>query len=132
MYDTDVKTRRGELITALQNIGLRLRHDSSLCHAYISGSLGDDWSLESVVEECAIMHWLFTYTDYPIRCRQAYDFFARSHTDGRTLHEFITNKVNPLIKADTIAIFGIPEKWPWLTSYSLYTQTQLPDTTASI
>ena len=110
-----IMSRREELISSLKEIGLVLRHDSGLCHAYIAGTLDESWTLELVVEECALMHWLFMYTDYAERCRQAYEYFGSCNLQGRVLHEFIKYNIQPYIKADTIAFFGMPEKWPWLS-----------------
>lgn len=108
------ESRKEELVSLLKEYGLELRYDSGLCHAYIEGTLDESWTLDLVVNECALMNWLFTYTDYTERCRQAYEYFGSSNLQGRYLHEFIKYNVQPYIKADTIAYFGIPEKWPWL------------------
>lgn len=112
---SDPGSRTVLLCEQLVKHGLVLRPDSRLCHAYIHGSLGDDWDLDRVVRECCMMHWLHTHTNYQARIYQAYSYFSYMFSDGRMVHEFIRNSIHPHIKAETIlAHGGIPEKWPWL------------------
>lgn len=107
--------RRSELIESLSLQGLQLRYDSRLCYCYIRGELGEDWDLERVVRECGTMHWLFNYTNYPIRCRQAFDYFAEFSNCNNRTYEYVKQNVHPHIKAETImGLGGLPDRWPWL------------------
>ena len=56
--------RRKELSRALAIYGLKIRHDSKMCDAYIDGSIDD---LEHVVDICRKMNWLHNKTDYAKR-----------------------------------------------------------------
>lgn len=113
----DIQRRKEELVKELSLLLLPLRHDSRLCSSYIYGQLGDDWDVHRVVHECATMHWLYSYTLYQQRVREAYMYFSTILTSGRSVHEFIKHNVQPHIKATTILQHGgIPLRWPWLPS----------------
>lgn len=110
-----IQQRKDSLISELSRFHLPLRHDSRLCSSFIYGQLGDDWDVHRVVHECATMHWLYTYTLYPYRVREAYLYFSTILTSGRSVHEFIKHSVQPHIKGQTILQHGgIPSHWPWL------------------
>jgi len=108
--------RKELLVQELSKVELELRHDSRLCSSFIYNQLGEDWNIDRVVQECATMHWLFSFTDYPHRCNEAYVYFSTIFNSGRQVSEFMKMNVQPYIKAHTIQLFGgIPEKWPWIT-----------------
>ena len=110
-----IEKRRKLLVEALLIKHLPLRHDSRLCSSFIYGQLGDDWDVDRVVRECCTMHWLYMYTSYPFRVREAYLYFSTILTSGKSVHEFIKHNVQPHIKAQTIVAYGgIPSEWPWL------------------
>jgi len=97
--------------------GLTIRPDSRLCHAFMEGRLGHDWDVHRVVKECCMMHWLYTCTDYPIRIDQAYTYFSYIFVDGKMVHEFVRDNVQPHIKAEIILSHGgIPTVWPWINN----------------
>lgn len=113
--DPSIVERKDELVGKLSLKMLPLRHDSRLCSSFIYGHLGDDWDVDRVVHECATMHWLYNYTAYPVKVREAYMYFSTILTSGRSVHEFIKNNVQPHIKGQTIVAHGgIPSHWPWL------------------
>lgn len=113
--DDDKYTRTRVLVEELGKVGLSLRNDSRLCDMYINGGLNNDWNLDRIVRECALMHWLFLYTPYPDRCRHAYHYFSNIFANGTTVHNFIRHNIQPHIKADTIMeMGGVPEVWPWM------------------
>lgn len=113
--DIGIQLRKDELVRELSLKLLPLRHDSRLCSSFIYGQLGDDWDVDRVVHECATMHWLYTYTLYPLKVREAYLYFSTILTSGKSVHEFIKHNVQPHIKAQTIVAHGgIPPNWPWL------------------
>lgn len=110
-----IRQRKDNLVNELSRLCLPLRHDSRLCSSFIYGQLGDDWDVHRVVHECATMHWLYTYTLYPYRMREAYLYFSTILTSGRSVHDFIKHNVQPHIKGQTILQHGgIPSHWPWL------------------
>lgn len=103
---------------------LPLRHDSRLCSSFIYNELSDDWDVHRVVQECALMHWLFSFTDYPIRCREAYAYFSTIFNSGKHVHDFIKIHIQPYIKAQTIHDYGgIPSEWPWIPTESHVSKT---------
>lgn len=111
----DTQCRKDLLIKELSLLSLPLRHDSRLCSSYIYNQLGEDWDVHRVVKECATMHWLFSYTDYPHRCRDAFNYFSTVFSSGKCVHEFVKQNVQPHIKAQTIIAYGgIPNHWPWI------------------
>lgn len=111
----DTQSRREILVRELAKKSLSLRADSRLCSCYINDTLGEDWSVERVVGECALMHWLYLYTNYPCRCYEAYIYFSTVFTSGKSVHEFVKKNVQPHIKAQIIlAHGGIPKVWPWV------------------
>lgn len=113
--DVSIQRRRDLLVGELSMKKLPLRHDSRLCSGFIYNQLGDDWNVHRVVNECAMMHWLFSYTNYQYKCREAYSYFSTVFTSGRSLHEFVKQYVQPHIKAQIIlAHGGVPSTWPWL------------------
>jgi hypothetical protein len=69
----EINARRQTIILELGKIGLELRDDSKLCHAYINGGLesvkeltGENYSVVDIINSCAEMHFLHTYTKYKI------------------------------------------------------------------
>jgi len=122
----DPEGRTRILCDKLREIGLDLRPDSRLCYSYIYGSLGEDWDLDRVVRECAMMHWLYTYTNYQYRIQQAYTYFSYVFNDGKTVNDFIKTNVQPHIKAETILSYGgIPERWPWSPTSSMENDAEI-------
>lgn len=113
--DIRITRRKEELVKELSRKLLPLRHDSRLCSSYVYGQLGDEWDLSRVVNECCTMHWLYTYTAYPLKMREAYMYFSTILTSGKSVHEFIKHNVQPHIKGQIIFTHGgIPSTWPWL------------------
>jgi len=113
--EADTERRKEQLTKQLSLRLLPLRHDSRLCSSYVYNQLGEEWTVDRVVHECCIMHWLYTYTAYPLKMREAYMYFSTILTSGRSVHEFIKHNVQPHIKGQTIVQHGgIPKHWPWL------------------
>jgi len=108
-------SRKELLVEELSKVHLNLRHDSRLCSSFIYNQLGEEWNVQRVVQECATMHWLFSFTDYQHRCREAYSYFSTIFNSGRQVHDFMKINVQPYIKAQTIQFYGgIPTHWPWV------------------
>lgn len=113
--EVQIESRKDSLVSELKKKGLSLRQDSRLCYCYINNRLGEDWDLDRVVTECCFMHWLFVYTDYPIRCQTAYRYFSNIFVDSATVHNYIKYNIQPYIKSEIItAMGGIPSVWPWM------------------
>ncbi|AAR26894.1 FirrV-1-B19 [Feldmannia irregularis virus a] len=107
--------RRQVLVNSLSKAGLFLRPDSRLCSSYVEGTLDENWDVDRVVHECALMHWLYNYTNYASKLTEAYSFFSMFFTEGKAVKEFIKDKVQPVIKFGIIeAHGGIPMTWPWM------------------
>lgn len=120
----DIQIRKDNLLCELKKYNLSLRPDSRLCYCYINNKLGHDWNLERVVAECCFMNWLFVYTDYPIRCQNAYRYFSNVFVNSSTVHNYIKYNIQPYIKAEIItAMGGIPDTWPWMEKVSLSPRT---------
>lgn len=111
----DTKTRRDELYMELKKHNLEIRSDSRLCYCYINNKLDKSWSLEKVVYELCVTHWLFNFTDYPEICditfKHYYDLFENK-TQCNTYFKMV---IQPQIKLDIIHRC-LPLKWPWQTT----------------
>ena len=115
MGSESAQSRKELLVTELSKLHLNLRHDSRLCSSFIYNQLGEGWDINRVVQECATMHWLFSFTDYAFRCREAYAYFSTIFNSGRQVHDFMKINVQPYIKVQTIQFYGgIPTHWPWI------------------
>lgn len=115
LSDNDIQQRKEQLVNKLAQFLLPLRHDSRLCSGYIYGQLSEDWDIDRVVRECCLMHWLYSYTAYPLKMREAYMYFSTIMTSGKSVHEFIRHNVQPHIRGQIIVSHGgVPFHWPWL------------------
>ena len=115
LSDSVIEQRKEHLVSKLAQFLLPLRHDSRLCSGYIYGQLSEDWDIDRVVHECCLMHWLYSYTAYPLKMREAYMYFSTILTSGKSVHEFIKHNVQPHIKGQIIVSHGgVPSHWPWL------------------
>ena len=109
------KDRYDNLIAELNKIGLKLRTDSRLCKSYIEGYLGEDWTVERIAHECALVNWLYNYTPYQGMLRHATAYHSPAFKNKRDLSVFMRFTIQPLIKTDIInAHGGIPPSWPWI------------------
>ena len=89
----------GEISVAeLAKQGLCLRPDSRLCSSYIYGNLDKSWDVGRVVYECAVMHWLFSYTLYAQKCSEAHIYLSTILESGKSAHELVKHNVQPNIK----------------------------------
>ena len=61
-YDRTCRTIH--LTNALAKIGLTIRGDSRLCENWINKEIETKWTLDSVVDMCAEMRWLYDHTPY--------------------------------------------------------------------
>ena len=116
MENTQI-TRRIELEKALAEKGLTLRMDSKLCYCYVNGQTGPEWDVPRVVHECAIMYWLYNFTNYKERCDFAAFYESRLYffPSKRDLMSYMRRCVHPLIKETIIRENGgVPSTWPWL------------------
>lgn len=102
LYNSD-NNRKTILQTALAQRGLNLRRDSKLCSRYIDGTLEPDWTVEKIVDNCAMMNWLYNHTDYPNQVKQFND----------NLDQYIKTELDK-IKQVIIASHGGNKPWEGL------------------
>ena len=113
----DSQTRRDELYMELNKYNLEIRPDSRLCYCYINNKLDESWSLEKVVFELCVTHWLFNFTDYPERCDAALKYYYGIFNNKTACHNYFKMYIQPQIKLDVIFhTGGLPLKWPWKTT----------------
>lgn len=111
----DPKDRHALLAEELSKVKLTIRPDSRLCSGFVNDSLGEDWPVDRVVAQCALMHWLYNYTRYPLIIRDATRHYSNFFTGSKDLHLFVRDSVQPHVKYDIYrAHGGIPSQWPWL------------------
>lgn len=112
-----IETRKIDLERGLENVGLKLRYDSKLCYCFINNQTGPEWTVESVVHECAVMHWLHNYTNYQERCNFASTQESHIHYfhDKRHFLGHMRKSIFPQIKDSIIKENGgFPSPWPWV------------------
>ncbi len=111
-------SRFAKLMRALKEEGVPYRLDSSLCRSYLNDELNpDEWDVEKVAQECALMHYLYNYTDYSQRLAEfkkiAHTFRSENMTHDQ-YHVALHTTIFPKLKRDCIQDHGgIPDKWPW-------------------
>ena len=109
------ETRRNDLQEALNRVNLQIRPDSKLCRSYIAGKLSHEWSLRRVVDESALMHWLYSCTLYPVYLAQASAHWRAYFFDTADFDAFFRCEIIPTVKLHTIRLHGgVPKVWPWL------------------
>ena len=116
--EPNVETRKSELEKGLEKVGLKLRYDSKLCYCFINNQTGPEWTVESVVHECSVMHWLYNYTNYQNRCNFASEQESRIHYfhDKRHFLSYMRKSIFPQIKDSILKESGgIPSPWPWVS-----------------
>lgn len=97
--------RKHQLVLALENSGLKLRSDSSLCNGYIDGTI-TDWTLDRIVERMCQMKYLYDYCDFNKYFQQ-----ARNNSDRYNRDEPLFDKAERLALK---ACGGYPKVFPWL------------------
>ena len=130
--ENQVESRKAELENALEKVGLSLRFDSKLCYCFINGQTGSEWTVESVVQECCLMHWLYNHTNYPKRCEHACNMESqlRYFNNRRQFLSFMRKNIFPQIKDSIIKENnGLPSQWPWLVSKPIPTEDIKVETT---
>ena len=107
--------RKNALEDELSKLNLSLRYDSRLCSCYISGQTSADWTAALVANECALMHWLYNFTDYEERCRVAATEESRVGLfhSGRHFADYLKRRVYPTIKERIIKDSQL-DTWPWM------------------
>ncbi|EFA85128.1 hypothetical protein PPL_02126 [Heterostelium album PN500] len=55
------EVRRYRLTKAMAAVGLRIRSDSRLCAQYIDGTLGEEWTIDEIVQEMAKLRYYFKF-----------------------------------------------------------------------
>lgn len=126
----DREARKKTLEDELSKLNLSLRYDSRLCSCYISGQTSADWTAERVARECALMHWLYNFTDYEERCRVAAIEESKMtwFRSGRHFADHLKRTVYPAIKeCITRENEGELGTWPWMKG----TQPETTETTIS-
>lgn len=109
--------RKKTLEDELSKLNLSLRYDSRLCSCYISGQTSEDWTAAKVANECALMHWLYNFTDYEERCQAAAmeEFRVGWFHSGRHFADYLKRRVYPTIKESIIKDSeGELDTWPWM------------------
>lgn len=120
--DSAVESRKIELENALTKVGLNIRYDSKLCYCFINGQTGPEWTVESVVHECCVMHWLHNHTKYQERCDFASHCESRIRffNDKRHFLSYMRKNIFPQIKDCIIKENGgFPSPWPWMPTESV-------------
>ena len=112
--------RKRELEHELGRLKLFIRYDSRLCCCYINGVTSPEWTAQKVARECAIMHWLYNYTDYEERCREAATAESKKtwFHSGKHFADHMKRRVYPAIKESILkerkqGDLG-SETWPWI------------------
>lgn len=118
------ETRRDELTEALNRVNLQIRPDSKLCRSYIAGELSREWSLRRVVDESALMHWLYNCTRYPVYLAQARAHWGVYFFAPADFGAFFRCEIIPSVKLHTIRLHGgAPKVWPWLKQQKVTSKT---------
>ncbi|KAG5186388.1 hypothetical protein JKP88DRAFT_156905 [Tribonema minus] len=124
--------RRQELEDVLKAQGLDLRSDSALCRAYICGSLDSFYTPELIAFICGVHKYLYEYTDYAQKCAEILPRVARMLAPALGGYEnalvYTKKYETPMLKAESLAKFGLPSTWPWLPDDTLITSTFTVDT----
>lgn len=111
------EVRKKELEDALSKLNLVLRYDSRLCSCFINGLTSAEWTSSKVAVECAMMHWLYNFTDYEERCRVAATEESKKMCfhGARHFADYMKKRVYPIIKERIIEENkGGPDPWPWM------------------
>jgi hypothetical protein len=111
------------LVRALDDMGLTLRRDSSLCDQFLQTGPTIQWPLAAVAERMAQMKFLHENTNYRHilwRIRFGYremgEWYNASETAEEAEHEAVLQSG------------GWPRQWPWLpTRWSPETHRKFPD-----
>lgn len=130
--ENQVESRKSELENGLEKVGLTLRFDSKLCYCFINNQTGPEWTVESVVQECCVMHWLYNHTNYQKRCDHACHMESqlRYFNDKRHFLSFMRKSIFPQIKDSIIQENnGYPSPWPWTVPQSIHTEDIKIETT---
>jgi hypothetical protein len=98
--------REDLLIDALEELGLSLRGDSSLCEEFIDGGLS--MSANEVAEEMAFMKYLHDFTDYRKRVKAEVESLKEENEGYYPTG--VWRMASDAIKSQ----FVKPETWPWL------------------
>ncbi|KAG5183982.1 hypothetical protein JKP88DRAFT_163478 [Tribonema minus] len=113
-----LERRRAVLEAALASQGLTIRPDSGLCRAYIHGMLEAYYTPELISFICGLHKYLYEYTDYGLRCSDIIPRLARMLAPSMGSYEaaltYAKKHEVPIIKAETLSKYGLPEIWPWL------------------
>lgn len=112
----DMKRKRKQLlINALQQKGLELRKDSTLCKQYIKGDKDvlKEWTLEKVVDRMCKMKYLYDY------CHMN-DMFDEAYKEQKEEKEqgfYPDCSVSELAEMKALEKYSnnkFPQQWPWL------------------
>jgi hypothetical protein len=110
--------RRATLKAALVAAGLELRDDSGLCRAYIESALDECYTPELIAFICGLHRFLYEHTDYPSRCAEIIPRVARGLAPCMGGYAaalaYARRNETPILKAEALAKYGLPEVWPWL------------------
>lgn len=107
--------RRSKLTEAMNSVNLQIRPDSNLCRSFVDGELGDEWSVQKVAHESALMHWLYNCTLYPRHLREARSQWIQFFIHEVDFNLFFRRVVLPGVKLHVINMHGgVPLLWPWL------------------
>lgn len=115
LYGMASEARREKLTEELSRVNLQIRPDSKLCRGFINGDLGPEWSLQRVVHESALMHWLYNCTAYRSCLNEASKQWAPLFVCGADFRTFFRLVLVPGVKLHIINTHGgVPDVWPWL------------------
>lgn len=126
-YVEGVRKNIEDVRVKLEEYKLDLRDDSRLAFSYATNTLYPAWSLDEIVYELCLMHFLYNYTNYPKICRTFLTQMKQSFVHDFPIHisyEQLDDIANrhiqqygiPMCKIMAIRELenGLPEQWPWI------------------
>jgi hypothetical protein len=114
----DLSSRRAVLEAALSEHGMTIRPDSGLCRAYLHGMLPSQYTPDMIAFTCGMHRYLYEYTNYGELCSEIIPRLATLLAPSMGSYEaalaYAKKHEAPILKAETIALYGMPEVWPWM------------------
>ncbi|KAG5191282.1 hypothetical protein JKP88DRAFT_151251, partial [Tribonema minus] len=110
--------RRTVLEAALSAHGLTIRPDSGLCRGYIHNTLEPHYTPDVIAFICGLHKYLYECTDYGAWCSDTILRLARMLAPSMGSYEsaltYAKKHEVPILKAETLSEYGMPDVWPWL------------------
>lgn len=110
----EAQERERVLGEALERVGVPMPSDSSLVYNFVQARLGEDWTLESVVDVLCKNHFLYNYTAYTSYLQEAAAQINLYAQNWKETWRFVNHTVAPHVKRRALSETPYPEQWPWL------------------